>query len=297
MADESITIGKDMLYGGAVVVLACLLMISVFTSGFGIVKPAQVQCPACNCQNGTVANNTGGNNGTVNPPAGIPQITVQTGKLSLLGQASAPVTIVQFSDYQCPYCERLFSGAEASVRANYVDSGKVKISFRDYPLGFHPNAMPAAIAANCAAAQGKFWPMHDMLFQTQSAWSGMSDAGPTFKSYAANLSLDAAAFAACYDGKAPLNDINADEAYAQGLPIDNGAGNPTGVLGTPGSFIIVPKSRISLADMQAAVDALDKQYGAGALPLFEDSNDYTVFVPGAFPYAAFDGILSKVRYS
>jgi predicted DsbA family dithiol-disulfide isomerase len=107
-----------------------------------------------------------------------------------------------------------------------------------------------------------------------------------FEAYAAALGLNNATFMACFDAQAPLSDIAADQADAQTY----------GVGGTPASFIIVPKAKISAAAMQAAVDALNSQYGKGALTLFENSGEYVVLVPGAFPYAAFDGILSKVTY-
>jgi protein-disulfide isomerase len=270
-----------MLYGGAIVVLACLLMVSVFTQGFGLVKAQPPACPVCNStQPAQPAQPTQPTQPTT------PALTVGVGKLPMLGKASAPVTIVQFSDFQCPYCAKLYTGAETQVRTAYVDTGKVKMYFRDFPLGFHPNAMPAAIAASCAAEQGKFWEMHDKLFANQATWSGLPEANATFKAYANDIGLNSAAFAACYDTQKPQAAIAADEAEGQGY----------GVGGTPASFIIVPKSKISGTAMKAAVDALIAQYGAGTLTLYENANEYTVLIPGAFPYETFDGILSKVTY-
>lgn len=281
MADnqnDSVTVSKDMLYGGAVVVLACLLMISVFTQGFGLVKgqaPSCPSCPACNCgsNSGTTnpSQNPTNNGTTVQPSApAVQQLSITDGGLPALGQASAPVTIVEFSDFECPYCYRLFGDAEAGVRTNYVNSGKVKLYFRDFPLSFHQFAMPAAIAANCADAQGKFWQMHDLLFTNQNNWTTATDVGPIFKGYAASLGLDNATFATCYDNQTPAASINADEAQGQAY----------GVQGTPASFIIIPMSKISSADMNATMASLNQQYGANALSLFEDnSNDYVVLVP------------------
>ena len=183
--NETVTIGKDALYGGAIVVLACLLMISVFTQGFGLVKAAPTACPACNatCPSGTTGTTgTTGNlgNGTTTQPAqptqpAIGTLTVTDGNLPALGQASAPVTIVQFSDFQCPYCGRLFGGAEAQLRTSYVSSGKVKIYLQELPAQLPPYAMPAALAAMCANDQNKFWDMHDLLFTNQNTWSAATD--------------------------------------------------------------------------------------------------------------------------
>lgn len=278
---DNVTIGKDMLYGGAIVVLACLIMVSVFTQGFGLVKTPPTICPVCNTTNT-------GNTTQPTQPAEQPlqQLTVAPGKMPVLGQASAPVTIVEFSDYQCPYCSRLCSGAEEQLKQTYVKQGKVKIYFRNFPLSFHQYSMPAAIAAECANAQGKFWEMHDKLFASQAAWSASSDAATVFKGYAVELGLNNATFTACFDGQTPAAAISADMADAQTY----------GVQGTPASFIIVPKAKISAKAMKDAVSALNAQYGAGALTLFENANDYTVLVPGAFPYEAFDGVLSKVTY-
>ncbi len=280
---DSVTIGTDTLYGAAIVILACLLVVSIFTQGFGVVKPVTT-CPVCNttCPSGTgnLANNT-----QPTQPS-TPGLSVAVGNYPALGQASAPVTIVQFSDFQCPYCSRLYGDAEAGIRTNYVSSGKVQIYFRNFPLSFHPNAMPAAIAAGCAAAQNQFWAMHDELFSNQANWSGASDPSSYFYQYAQAIGLNNATFASCYASQTPLNAINADEAEGQTY----------GVQGTPASFIIVPKSKISNDTISSAVSALNQQYGAGALTLYENTDDYIVLVPGAFPYAAFDAVLSKVSY-
>lgn len=94
---------------------------------------------------------------------------VPVGNLPVLGNINAPVTIIQFSDYQCPYCAKLYSDAEAQIKKEYVDTGKVKIYFRDYPLSqIHQGAEKAAEAARCAGDQGKYWQMHDAIFQYQS---------------------------------------------------------------------------------------------------------------------------------
>jgi protein-disulfide isomerase len=86
------------------------------------------------------------------------------------GPADAKVTIVEFSDFQCPYCANYSTQTYTQISQNYGD--KIRYLFHNYPLPFHNNAQKAAEAAECAGEQGKFWEMHDLLFQNQSAWSG-----------------------------------------------------------------------------------------------------------------------------
>jgi len=290
LADEnSVTMSKDMLYGIVIAVLAGLLVLSIFTSGFGIVKPVATNNPPSG--NNTVvtppANNTGNppSNGTV-APATIPTMTIKAGSIPPTGQASAPVSVVVISDFQCPYCERLYSDAESSIRTNYVQGGKVKVYFRYFPLSFHQFAMQAATAAACANDQGKFWEMHDTLFQNQATWSAATSVDSIFQSYAVAIGLNNATFTTCYNAKTHTAEINADEAEAQNY----------GVRGTPASFIIIPKSKISQTTLQAAVDGQNAVYGAGSISIYQDSSTYSVLIPGAFPYSAFDSILSKVSY-
>lgn len=95
--------------------------------------------------------------------------TVNVGNLPVLGNQDAKVTIVEFSDYQCPFCGKYFQDAEAQIKKEYVDTGKAKFYYRDFPLiQLHPGAQKAAEAARCAGDQGKYWEFHDLVFQNQS---------------------------------------------------------------------------------------------------------------------------------
>ena len=88
----------------------------------------------------------------------------------MLGRADAPVTLVEFSDYQCPYCQRFFATVLPVLKKEYIDTGKVRYVFRDFPLEkIHPQAGKAAEAAHCAGEQGKYWAMHEVLFRNQRA--------------------------------------------------------------------------------------------------------------------------------
>ncbi len=86
----------------------------------------------------------------------------------VLGDPDAPVTIITFGDYQCPYCEQLFQTGEQDMRRDYVETGKAKMVYRDFLIPGHKAAIPAAEAAQCAGDQGKYWPYHDQLFERQA---------------------------------------------------------------------------------------------------------------------------------
>ncbi len=101
-------------------------------------------------------------------PANTQRQNVPVGNLPVLGNPNAPVTIIEFSDYQCPFCEAFFTQTEPQIKKDYIDSGKVKFYYRDYPLSqIHPGAQKAAEAARCAGDQNKYWQYHDSVFQNQ----------------------------------------------------------------------------------------------------------------------------------
>jgi protein-disulfide isomerase len=111
----------------------------------------------------------------------------------MLGRADAPVTLIEFSDYQCPFCQRFFSTTLSAIKKQYVDTGKVRYVFRDFPLDqIHPQAHKAAEAAHCAGEQGKYWEMHDLLFQNQKAL-----APPQLAEHARTVGVDGAKFDEC----------------------------------------------------------------------------------------------------
>ena len=147
----------------------------------------------------------------------------------VIGSANAPLTIIEFSDYQCPFCQRFHQETWPQLKADYVDTGKVKFVYRDYPLPFHQNAEIAAEAANCAGEQGKYWEMHDELFAKGSGDGTGLDAA-SLKSYAAGLGLNAATFATCLDGS----------KYASEIQKDTADGSTAGVSGTPTFYIGTP---------------------------------------------------------
>lgn len=135
------------------------------------------------------------------------------------GPANAPITIVEFSDFECPFCSRINPTID-QVMAKYGD--KVRVVFRQFPLSFHANAEKAAQASLCANEQGKFWQLHDAMFANQRAL-GVDQ----LKAKAGELGLDAAAFGTCLDSG----------RHAATVKADIEAGSAAGVSGTPALFI------------------------------------------------------------
>jgi protein-disulfide isomerase len=149
------------------------------------------------------------------------------------GNPDAPITVYEYSDFQCPFCARHVIQTEPALKENYVSSGEVRFVFRDFPLeGLHPNAIPAAIAANCVAEQGilPYWEMHSLIFRTQSEWGNMSDPAPTFARLAEEAGADADLYAAC------LTETAADKEEAVRASVEEAAS--FGFTGTP-SFLFV----------------------------------------------------------
>lgn len=141
------------------------------------------------------------------------------------GPESAPILIEEFGDYQCPPCGKLYPAIN-TIEDEYKT--QVRLVFRHFPITVrHPNAMPAAQAAEAAGLQGKFWQMHDMLYQNQDAWKDEKDARQVFIKYAQDLGLDTARFQRDLDGPEVARRITEDGKRAESL----------GVNGTPTIFI------------------------------------------------------------
>ncbi len=148
----------------------------------------------------------------------------------IIGNPDAPITIIEFSDFQCPFCARFYTQTLPLIHEEYIEPGKVKLVFRDYPIqSIHPNALPAAVASECANEQGKFKEMHDMLFENQNEWSRQETANALslFSQYATKIQLGQEAFDSCLTNGKYIEEIKKDL-------ID---GRNYGVSGTPGFFI------------------------------------------------------------
>jgi len=141
----------------------------------------------------------------------------------MLGRADAPVTLVEFSDYQCPFCQRFFATTLQALKKDYVDTGKVRYVFRDFPLDqIHPQARKAAEAAHCAGEHGKYWEMHDLLFQNQKAL-----AHSQLAEHARTIAVDGAKFDECLSSG--RHAARVERGFTEGSAI--------GVQGTP-SFVV-----------------------------------------------------------
>lgn len=143
----------------------------------------------------------------------------------MLGDPNAPITIIEFSDYECPYCGRHTTEVGSRIIEDYINTGKANLVFRDFPLGFHPDAIPAAVAANCSREVSGddevYFSFHDKLFENQQNLNEEA-----YMQYAADLSLDADQFADCL-AKNDTSEIEKDLADGQKY----------GVTGTPAFFI------------------------------------------------------------
>lgn len=161
--------------------------------------------------------------------AGNTIVKVSEDNDAVLGNKNAKVTIIEFSDYQCPFCRTFWKDSFAQLKKDYIDTGKVKFIYRDYPLGFHPMAQPSAEAAECAGEQGKYWQYHDKLFgeQDKKGQGTVTYTANDLKSWASQIGLDSAKFNNCFDtGK-----------YKEEVTKDMADGTTAGVSGTPSFFI------------------------------------------------------------
>ena len=140
-----------------------------------------------------------------------------------LGEETAPVTLVEFVDYQCPFCRKFETETFEQLKKDYIDSGKLRFVSRDLPLSMHPHAVEAAQAARCGGEQDKFWELRDVLIS-----NGEKLSREAILDYAKALSLDMERFLQCFDSKKYLDEIQRDISEANGAGI---TGTPTFVLG------------------------------------------------------------------
>ena len=148
----------------------------------------------------------------------------------VMGSPDAPVEIMEYGDFECGACGQFAIVTEPQIRELLVQSGKARFRFFDFPLNIHPNSIPAHLAAACANDQGKFWEMHDQLFQNQDKWNSTVTRNPSgqFESYAKAIGLDVDAWEECYDGRRHLPKIEASVAQGTRLRVSS---TPTFIIG------------------------------------------------------------------
>lgn len=178
----------------------------------------------------------------------------------VLGDKNATLTLVEFSDYECPFCKKAFEEILPELKKNYIDTGKVKLVYKDLPLPFHQNAFKEAEAAQCAKTQGgdtAYFKYHDQIFsQTASGGTGIAlDQLPTL---AKDISLDAAQFQKCLDDSSMKSEVDKDLAEAEKLGVN---GTPTWFLGKTISEDYIEGIKIVGAQpFSAFKSAIDQQF-------------------------------------
>lgn len=188
------------------------------------------------------------------------------------GDLKAPVTIVEFTDYQCPFCARHFQQTVPTLRSQYVETGQANYFLKDFPLeSIHPNALPAAIAAECVREQGgneAYTKMHDLLFENQNSLSASN-----YEKWAKEIGYD-------------LGNCLSSQKFKDEVRADLNEGQKSGVAGTPGTIILMDKSK---ADVNALIGMQQSDSRGGYYIRYVENSDGKVGVriSGAFPAGAF----------
>ncbi len=170
------------------------------------------------------------------------------------GQADAPVTMIEYSDFTCGYCLKFFKETWPKIQARYVETGKLRFLYKDYPRADQGPGLTAALAARCSGDQGKYWPMHDRLF----AADGRLDAD-SYTQHAKAIGLDQSQFRQCLR----------DAPYVQAIFQDRQEANAWGFRGTPG-FVLMRTTQQPT------------------------TKDPAIAIPGAFPFEAFEEEIEKL---
>ncbi len=170
---------------------------------------------------------------------------VENGNLPVMGDENAPVTIIEFSDFECPFCGQFYTQSLPQIIKEYVDTGKAKIYYRHLPLAFHPQARPAALASECANEQDAFWKYHDLLFENSSAIKTATT--DKYVEWATSIGLNSNQFKTCLES----------EKYAKNVDGDSAAAAAAGASGTP-TFYINGQQLVGaqpFASFKAVIDA------------------------------------------
>lgn len=198
--------------------------------------------------------------GEVRGGAKAAPVYIDVAKVPAIGPDTAVVTLIEFSDYECPFCIRHFQTAAPQIEANYIRTGKIRYVFRDFPIDDnHPKAIRAHEAAHCADAQHKFWELHPKLFSRPGTHEPAA-----LEARATEAGLDLAAFRACMAGGGTTAAIRASVALAEQLGAD----------GTPAFFIGL---RDLATDRVRVVDTLN---GAQPYSAFERALDGAIAEAG-----------------
>lgn len=159
-------------------------------------------------------------------PSATPNEPIGLGTNPPLGKKSAKVQLVEFGDFQCPYCGQFFNLIEPQLRKDFINKGDVIFAYRDFAF-LGPESQDAALATRCASEQGKFWPYHDLLYSRQNGENQGAFKVENLKRFASELKLNQNKFDACLDGKKYTTQVEKDLSFGQNQ----------GVNGTPTLFV------------------------------------------------------------
>jgi protein-disulfide isomerase len=171
------------------------------------------------------------------------------------GSVSAPVWLVEISDFQCPFCKRWHEEIYPIIKRDYIDKGIVRMAYVHLPLAQHPNAMPAAIASMCASLQGRFWQLHDKIFDTQERWGPMANPAQFFDSLAVASGVDPQSYRGCLTTGLMRRIISGDAARARSAAVRS----------TP-TFFVGDEPILGVAPIDSFRVAIERQRGKKAKP-------------------------------
>lgn len=193
------------------------------------------------------------------------------------GNQDAPIIMIEFSDFECPFCKRFFDVTMPQLMQNWINTGKVRFYYMHFPLNFHAKAEPSARASYCAQKQGKFWEYHDKLFQNLQSIQNNEDG---YAKLAEELGLNVQEFRECYNSQEASSKVQRDMVESMNQ----------GVSGTPSFLVIVSKELTTSNRVQQAAALVQGQ-------VREDNMYYAIFFSGAYPYAQFNQLLTLLYSS
>lgn len=190
------------------------------------------------------------------------------------GNKNAKIILIEFSDFECPFCKRFTDVTLPKLISDWIDTGKMVMYYIHFPLNFHPKAEPAARASYCAYKQDKFWEYHDLMFSNINSINNNLE---SYLSLAKQLGLDEEEFKECFNSPEASNKVQEDLAYSLSI----------GVRGTPSFLLIVDKS----VDREKVVRAASFVQGE----VRENDDYYAIFFSGALPYNSFNQLLTTLE--
>ena len=207
-------------------ILFTLLIIAAFLLGVLVTKVQYLEKGVSLNESITQAENTQLNNQEFAPQQPVGPVDVAVGNLPPIGDENAPIKIIEFSDFNCPYCGSFTSDTLPQIKEEYIDTGKAVFYFRQFPI---VGSNRPALAAECANEQEQFWAYHDLLFENQQEWRGLAETeiDSKFAEYAATLNLNSTQFSQCLTSDKFIDNITKD--------LEEGAS--AGVDGVPATFI------------------------------------------------------------